>query len=212
MYLTRCIYTDAYGTRYACTTVHNVCVQGNVTFLYLSPSSVALAQIHNSASFDHMPRMPLPHQDSTQSDSVMFGVPMNQSLKSSSSELLSSLGGGASTHENKPAISSNGGPNYSEFGGMLNLDSSLLGSSPNMQGYFQDSQNTMHQGMYDYFQNSSTDDMGFKPSSGMADFTSSLESHPLMENTGLSHIGGGGNVGGLFGMDGSNFLDMNLTS
>ena len=129
----------------------------------------------------------------------MFGVPMNQNLKSS--ELFPTLD---NNHETKP--STNGGHNYNELG-MLNLDNSLLGSSPHLQGYFPDSHSMAHQSPYDYFQNGLVDDIGFKPSSGnLDDFSTSLENHhQLMEN---GQFGGGG----LFGSSDSPFLDMNLTS
>ncbi len=135
----------------------------------------------------------------------MFGVPMNQSLKGSNSlEFLPTLD---NNHETKPTM--NGGHNYGELG-MLNLDNSLLGSSPHLQGYLPDSQTMTHQNPYDYFQNGLIDDIGFKPSSSnLDDFSSSLESHQqLMEASQFGGIGGGG----LFGSSDSPFLDLNLTS
>lgn len=182
-------------------------------------SSIALSS-HQSLSFDqpnttttaNTQRMPLPHQNSAQSESVMFGVPVNHhtgGLKSNSIDLMSSLDG-------EPKLNNTGsGANFNEFG-TLNLDSALLGSSPHLQGYFPESQNTnsaanSHQSPFDYLQSQSglVDDISYKPSS--SEFGSGLDVHQqLMDGGQFSGMNGGGV--GLFGSSDSTFLDMNLAS
>ena len=161
---------------------------------------IALAQSHQSMSFDHATTQSISHTDSAQSDNVMFGV---QGLKSASLDFLPTI---ESTHESTKIPTSNGSQNhFNDLGGMLNLEHSLLGSSPHLQGYFPDSHNMQTQ--YDYYQgNGPVDDIGFKPSTnGLTDLNTSLDSQNQLDQFGML------NGGGLFGTS-DNFLDMNLTS
>lgn len=131
----------------------------------------------------------------------MFGVPINHSFRSSSLEVIPSLDG---SQETKAPIT---GHNYNELG-MLNLDSSLLGSSPHLQGYLLDSQAMGQQSSYEYFQSGLGDDISFKPSSNFTDFNTGLDGHHQLMEAGQF----GGINGGLFGSSDSAFLDMNLSS
>lgn len=185
--------------------VHVYTVYISIRVMFSSSISffvIALVHSHQSMSFDQATTQRMSHPDSAQSDNVMFGVPITQGLKSASLEFLPTI---ETTHESKVATSNGAAQGHFNDLGMLNLEHSLLGSSPHLQSYFPDSHSMQNQ--YDYYPgNGPVDDIGFKPSTnGLNDLNSSLDSQNQLEQFGML------NGGGLFGTS-DTFLDMNLTS